>query len=542
MDNDSFEHLTYGELLNRAAARWGDQEAIVFEEQRYTYSDLRKHVDQLAKGLIEIGVQKGDKVSVWLNNCPEWLFYFYAVAKIGGVLVPVNTRFKASELAYVIGQSDSSVLVIGKPYRTTNYFDIVKEAVPDLQALKPDEMISQDFPYLRRIITVGDTYPGALTHEGVFQLGTQVADSVLEQREAEVDSGDIFNILYTSGTTGFPKGAMHSHKMIVNMRDAADRLQMTEKDRILLFLPLFHVFGSLAGATAACTKGACLVLMEAFDAGIALQRIEEEGITLIYAFETMFFDMMNHPDFNRYSRASLRSGICPVPPYVAKQVLEKFCHVANGYGMTETTSLTSLSLPDDPFDKIINSNGKPLPGFSVKVVDPDTGDELPANHSGELCVKGHPVMLGYYKKPEETKKVIDQDGWFHTGDRANLDEEGYVHIVGRIKDMIRVGGENVDPVEVEAMLSKHPSVYRVSVVSMPHERLGEAVAAFVQLRENMSVPPTELIDYCKNKIASFKIPKKIFFIDEFPMTPTGKIQKYLLRERAKEQAESEMNS
>jgi fatty-acyl-CoA synthase len=527
---------TFGKLLDTSAEKWGAYEALVFYGQRFTYSQVKEQVDIVAKGLIDIGVKKGDKVSIWLNNCPEWAFLFFAAAKVGAAIIPINTRFKSKELSYVLGQSDSSFLIIGRPFLSVNYFEILKEIIPEVITAGNGEINSNQYPLLKRIISVGCDYEGTTNYEELKIRGENTADSILFEREAQVDPDDLFNIIYTSGTSGFPKGVMHSHKIIANMRNAANRLEMTEKDRLLLFLPLFHVYGSLLGVTAAFLKGACVVLMDSFDPGKSLRLIDEEKITLLYGLDTMYFDMINHQNYHKYSRDSLRLTICASPPFITKEILEKkLCRrLVNAYGMTETTSITSMSFVDDPEEKVISTNGFPLPDFSLKIVDPFTGDELPRNEVGELCIKGHPVMLGYYKNPSETERVIDHEGWFHTSDSAYIDEEGYLKIVGRIKDIIRVGGENVDPIEVESLLCTNPAIYRVSVVAAPDQRLGEVCYAFVQFHEGKTANLTELIDFCRGKIASFKIPRGITVIPEFPMTPTGKIQKFKLREMAKE--------
>jgi fatty-acyl-CoA synthase len=528
------EKTTFGTLLNTTAAKWGDSEALVYEGRRFTYSQVKEKVDQLAKGLIDIGVKKGDKISIWLNNCPEWIFLYFAAAKAGAVVIPINTRFKAKELSYVLGQSDSSFLVIGEPFHTVNYYEILKEIVPEVSNRVGEELFSENYPFLKKIISVGADYEGTVKYDDVFSRGLRVSDKTLQEREAQIDPDDLFNIIYTSGTTGFPKGAMHSHKMIANMRSAANRLEMNEDDKILLFLPLFHVYGCLLGVTAACIKGAGVVLMPGFDAGASVRLIDEEKVTLLYGLDTMYYDMINHSNYQKYSRESLRLAICASPPFITKDLMKKLCRITNAYGATETTSITTMSFAGDSVDKVSETNGYPLPDLSLKVIDPYTGQEMPRNVPGELCVKGHSVMLGYYKKSDETKKALDKDGWFHTGDNAIIDEDGYVKIIGRYKDLIRVGGENVDPTEIESLLATHPSVYRVSIVAVPDQRLGEVCFAFVQLFEDREATESELIEYCKGKIASFKIPKVVSIIQEFPMTPTGKIQKFKLREMAQD--------
>ncbi|PWA12164.1 hypothetical protein DCC39_06945 [Pueribacillus theae] len=525
---------TFGDLLNSASSTWGDSKAIIYNEKSYTYLNLNNITDLLAKGLLSYGVQKGDKVALWLNNSPEWFFFYYAIAKIGAVIVPINTRFRSNDLEYVLKQSDSSLLVLGNSYRNANYYEILKGITPELEHSIPGQLKAEKLPRLRKVISVGFLSTSTISFKDLIDRGKQISNDELRKRESEVSPEDLFAIYYTSGTTGFPKGVMHSHKMIINMNNVAERLQMKSSDKILLFLPLFHVYASQVGLTAACTRGACIVLMEAFESGKVIKLIKEEKVSILYGFDSMYLDIMNDPNFNQKSIKSIRVAMCSGTKGILEKVVKKNdFKVVNSYGMTESTGVTSLTFLDDSDDTIISKNGYPLPGISIKIVDPYTKQTLSNGNSGEICVKGHSVMLGYYNKPIETKEVLTEDGWLYTGDKGYIDELGYLHLSGRIKDIIRVGGENVDPIEVDAVLISHPAVFKACTIAVPDERLTEVCASFVQLQVNKNkINEEELISYCKTKIASFKVPRYIFIVDEFPTTTTGKVQNFKLKQMA----------
>ncbi|MBX6378112.1 MAG: AMP-binding protein, partial [Clostridia bacterium] len=465
------ERMTLGQLLDRAASLFGDRDAYVFQGRRLSYRQLRDEVELLARGLIGLGVEKGEKISLWLPNSLEWVYAYFAAAKIGAVLVPVNTRFKKDEAGYVIRQSDSSVLLFADRFRNIDYLEMV-------EALR-----AEGLPQVRHLVVKGQRRPeGAVGFEEVVALGRQVPVEALRQREASVDPDDLVLLVYTSGTTGFPKGAMHSHKIIRNMADAAERMKLGPDDKVVLYMPLFHVYGCFAGVLCFMYAGGCIVLMELFDAEESLRLMERERATIVYGMDTMYHDQMRLPNFAQFDLRSLRFGLCPGTGDFVRRVRRAFCPVSNVYGMTETTSITSFSFLDDPEEKVADTQGYPLPGFQCKVVDPQSGATLPPGTTGELCVRGHPVMLGYYKKPEETAKVLEPDGWFHTGDAAQLTPDGYIRLAGRIKEMYRVGGENVDPVEVEVVLARHPAVSMAKVLGVPDQRLGEVGMAFIQLK------------------------------------------------------------
>ena len=533
---DWFEKVTVGEQLDRIAARYGEREAITFKGQRWTFQQLQQDSDAAARGLMQCGVRPGDKVMLWLTNCPEWLHIEYAVAKIGAILVPVNTRFRTSDLDYVLRQSDSSTLITTDHAGPVGYLDMVRELIPDLDA-NPDANALQveAFPELRRVITVCESaYPGTLRWRDVVASGAAVAPEALLARQWAVDPDDTMLIMYTSGTTGFPKGVMHSHNIQRNVIDEANRMAVRSTDTTLMYLPLFHAFGLYEGAMMLILTGSRQILMDVFDVGEALRLIESEKVTMIHGFDTHFQDLADHPDCERTDRSSLRVGILaaglPSTEPVARRAQGRLGVTVSGWGMTEVGVGASLGYPTDSEDDRCAASGAPLPGYAFKIVDPDTGEPVPHGTPGELCCRGYAVMQGYYKKPEETAKAIDADGWLHSGDMATMREDGTLRFLGRYKEMLKVGGENVDPVEIEALLLTHPAVHQVKVVGVPDARLQEVACACVVLKEGAQVEPDALLALCKGKIASFKIPRHVLFRKEYPMTSSGKVQKFRLSE------------
>lgn len=535
MNDDWQDRKTLGQLLEEAAAKFGGREAWCYKGQRLTYRVLRERVDRLAAGLVRLGIKKGDKVAVWLPNYLEWVYAYFAVAKIGAAIVPVNTRFKTHEAEYVIGQSESSALIIADRFLNVDFAGMVTELCPELAHAKPGQLSAARLPHLHSVICLSDKrYDGMYSFAEVTALGTDFPSDDLRRIESAVDPDEVMIIIYTSGTTGFPKGVMHSHKVIRNMSDAADRLGMTEQDCAVLYLPFFHVYGAFIAAISAVLKGSRLVLMDTFDVAESLRLMEKERATIVYGTAPMFYDQLCHADLGHTDLSSLRSGVLRsgaanlVP--LQKDVMARMCKDLRGtFGMTELSSIVTLTFEHDPLERLFTTSGYPLPGFQLKIVDQESGRSLPPNSVGELCAKGHPVMLGYYKKPEETAKAIDVDGWLHTGDLALLDNQGYMRCVGRLKEMYRVGGENTDPVEVEALLLQHPAVGTVNVTGVPDKRLGEVGMAFVQFKRGMGASEQELIDFCRGKIAGFKVPRYVMTVEDWPMTASGKVQKFELR-------------
>jgi fatty-acyl-CoA synthase len=533
---DWFEKVTVGEQLDRIVARYGPREAITFKGRRWTFQQLKEDTDAAARGLIQCGVRPGDKVMLWLTNCPEWLHIQYAVAKIGAVLVPVNTRFRTSDLDYVLRQSDSSTLITTDQSGPVGYLDMVRALIPNLDTSADANALQVDaFPELRRVITVCETaYPGTLRWRDVVTSGTVVSTEDLQMRQQAVDPDDTMLIMYTSGTTGFPKGVMHNHNILRNVTDEANRMAVRSTDITLMYLPLFHAFGLYEGAMMLILTGSRQILMDVFDVGEALRLIESEQVTMIHGFDTHFQDLADHPDCERTDRSSLRTGILaaglPSTEPVARRAQGRLGTTVSGWGMTEVGVGAALGYPTDSEDDRCAASGAPLPGYEFKIIDPETGDPVPYGTPGELCCRGYGVMQGYYKKPEETVKAIDAAGWLHSGDMATMREDGTIRFLGRYKEMLKVGGENVDPVEIEALLLRHPAVNQVKVVGVPDARLQEVACACVVLEEGAQVEPGDLLALCKGKIASFKVPRHVLFRKEYPMTSSGKVQKFRLSE------------
>ena len=533
---DWFEKITVGGQLDRMAARCGAREAVAFKGERWSFEQLKADTDAAARGLMQCGVRTGDKVSLWLTNRPEWLHILYAVAKIGAVLVPINTRFRTAELDYVLRQSDSSTLITTDRSGPVGYLDMTRELLPDLEASADANDLRIDaFPELRRVITVCDTsYAGTLRWRDVVAAGAAVSPEELQARQQAVNPDDTTIIMYTSGTTGFPKGVMHNHNMLRTVIDTANRLAVRSTDVTLMYLPLFHAFGLYEGALMLILTGSRQVLMDVFEAGEALRLIESEGVTMIHGFDTHFQDLADHPDCEATDRSSLRVGLLaaglPSSEPVARRAQGRLSGTVSGWGMTEVGVGAALGYPTDSEDDRCAASGAPLPGYAFKIADPETGAPLPDDTPGELCCRGYGVMQGYYKKPAETAQAIDAEGWLHSGDMATMREDGTIRFLGRYKEMLKVGGENVDPVEIEALLLTHPAVNQVKVVGVPDARLQEVACACVVLEAGAQVAPDDLLALCRGKIASFKIPRHVLFRKEFPMTSSGKVQKFRLSE------------
>lgn len=511
-------NVSIGQLLDRAVERFGDREAYVFERERLTYAQLSDRVDLYSRALMAQGIVQGDKISIWMANNLDWVLVYLAVARIGGVLVPVNTGFKVDEAAYVVGQSDSVMLVVGARVRDRSL------ATEALQVLE-DERVSA-----RTVVVVGGPCPdGATPVDALLSRAVEISDEALAGRKARVGADDVVLTLYTSGTTGFPKGAMHSHKVIQNMSDAADRMRLSPEDKVVLYLPLFHVFGA-AAVISYMYAGGCIVLVESYDVAHTLELMELERATVVYGISTMYYDQMQHPDFARRDLSSIRLCLTPGTGDLVRMTSERMGPAVNVYGMTETTSITALTSLEDTMERRADTVGRPLPGFEVKIVDPN-GASLPPDSVGELVLRGHPVMLGYYKQPEATAEVLDHEGWFSTGDAASFTTDGYVRYAGRIKDMFRVGGENVDPIEVETVLMRHPAVAMATVTGIPDVRLDEVGIAHVQLLNGAVATSKELREFVRERLAHYKVPRHVVFVDDFPKTASGKIQKFVLRKQ-----------
>jgi fatty-acyl-CoA synthase len=513
---------TIGENLRRTVQRHADRDALVVRSQNYraTYQQLYDATSALARALIASGIDPGDRVGIWSPNRFEWVITQYATARVGAILVNVNPAYKSSELRYVLQQSGVKLLLLAREFRGTDYVALLEEVRPDCPAL--EEAIVLDVEWT-----------------DLMQRGALVTETQLAAREGVLQFDDPINIQYTSGTTGFPKGATLSHHNILNNGFfIGETLGYTERDRVCIPVPFYHCFGMVLGNLACTTHGACMVIPgEAFDALSALETTAEERCTALYGVPTMFIAELTHPRFAEFDLTSLRTGImagspCPVDVMKKVQSVMHMSDVTICYGMTETSPVSTQSLLDDPLEKRVSTVGKVHPHVEVKIIDAETGRIVPPGTPGELCTRGYSVMLGYWDNDAATREAIDAARWMHTGDVATMDAEGYVNIVGRIKDMIIRGGENIYPREVEEYLLTHPDVVDVQVIGVPSERYGEEVMAWVRARPDATLTGEVLSLFCRGRIASYKIPVYWRFVDSFPMTVTGKIQKYRMREVA----------
>jgi fatty-acyl-CoA synthase len=512
---------TIGANLERIARRFGDREALVsrHQQRRYTYAQLDGAVDALARGLIAAGVEAGDRVGIWAPNCAEWVLTQYATAKAGAILVNINPAYRVAELEYALRQSGVRLLISATDFKTSDYRAMVSE-------------VRGSLPSLERAVYIGT--PG---WDELIAGGETVPAFALRSRMAGLSCEDAINIQYTSGTTGFPKGATLSHRNILNNGYLSGGvLGYTEADRVCVPVPLYHCFGMVLGSLGAITHGACLVLPSpAFDPGETLAAVAEERCTSLYGVPTMFIAELEHPDFGSFDLSSLRTGMmggAPCPVEVMRDVVRDMHmeEVAIVYGMTETSPASTLTRRDDSLERRVETVGRPLPHVEVQIVSPETGAVVGVGSTGELCTRGYSVMLGYWDEPDKTAEAIDADGWMHTGDLATMDTDGYCKIVGRIKDMVIRGGENIYPREIEELLFTHPDVVDAQVVGVPDERYGEELVAWIRVRPGASLDAGAVRDFCGARIARFKVPRHVLFADAFPMTVTGKPQKFKLRE------------
>ena len=503
----------------------GDGDALISVEQglRFTYREFAAAVDEVAAGLVAVGVQVGDRVGIWSPNCAEWVLVQYATARIGAILVTINPAYRVAELEYVLNQSGSSVLVAAESFSQNDYRRMIEEVW--------DRVPAQQVVYLQ-----------TPDWEDLLAAGAAISADQLEERAAGLRPDDAINIQYTSGTTGFPKGATLSHRNILNNGFfVGEACGYTPADRVCIPVPFYHCFGMVLGNLACTTHGAAMVVPSAgFDAAAALRACEQERCTSLYGVPTMFIAELGEPDLDRYDLSSLRTGIMagsPCPVEVMKQVVNRMnmAEVTIAYGMTETSPVSTQTSVDDSLDKRVATVGRAHPHVEVRIADPDTGETVPRGAAGEFMTRGYSVMLGYWDDEARTTEAVDEEGWMHTGDLAVMDDDGYINIVGRIKDMIIRGGENVYPREIEEYLYRHPDVVEVQVIGVPDARYGEEIMAWVQLRDGASLDADDIKEFCRGQIAHYKIPRYVKFTDQFPMTITGKIQKYLMREQSVEE-------
>lgn len=535
---DKLFDRTLGDWLEHWASVTPDKEYIVYADRdlRFTWSRFNRRVDDMAKGLMAIGVERGTHVGLWAANVPDWLTILYACAKVGAVAVTVNTNYKQSELEYLCRHSDMHTLCIVDREKDSDFVDMTYEMLPELKTSERGHLKSKRFPMMKNVVYIGqEKHRGMFNTPELLLLGNNVTDDRLEEAKRLVLAHDVVNMQYTSGTTGFPKGVMLTHHNITNNGYlTGEHMAFTEEDKLCCCVPLFHCFGVVLATMNCLTHGCTQVMVERFDPLVVLASIHKERCTALYGVPTMFIAQLHHPMFDLFDLRSLRTGImagalCPVE--LMRQVQEKmYMRVTSVYGLTEASPGMTATRIDDPFDVRCHTVGRDFAFTEVKVIDPETGEECVDGVQGEMCCRGYNVMKGYYKDEEGTANAIDRNGFLHSGDLGVKDAEGNYRITGRIKDMIIRGGENIYPREIEEFLYHLDGIKDVQVVGLPSPKYGEVVAAFIILKDGASLVESDIRDFCKSKIARYKIPKHVFFVDQFPMTGSGKIQKFKLKE------------
>ncbi len=540
---DLHTDLTIGEYFDRKVAEQPGHEFVVYPDRdlRWTYAEFDERVTNLAKGLLAIGLRKGDHLGIWARNVPDWLTFAFATAKIGVVLVTVNPVYKSHELAYVIKQSDMKALVVIDSFRDVDYIRIVRELVPESQTQERGRMSSEEFPRLKSLIYMGpEKHRGFYSMPELLILGEHADDGLYAEAREGQHADDVINMQYTSGTTGFPKGVMLTNRNILNNGFyIGERQKLTSADRVCLPVPYFHCFGIVLGVLAVLTHAATVVGVEQFDPLMVLAAVQKERATALYGVPTMFIAELAHPMFDVFDLTSMRTGIMagsPCPIETMRQVIDRMhaSEMTICYGLTEASPVFTQTTTDDTLERKCETVGRKHDQVEVRVVDPETGEDCLPGVQGELLCRGYNIMKGYYNMPEATATAVDKDGWLHSGDLGTVDEDGYYRVTGRIKDMIIRGGENIYPREIEEFLYTMPGVKDVQVVGVPDEKYGEVVGAFVMRADGSDIAEGDVQEYCRARIARYKAPKHVFFVDEFPMTASGKIQKYKLREMAKE--------
>jgi fatty-acyl-CoA synthase len=547
---------TIPEHFARIVAKYPDREAVVSlpQEERFTYQEFSDRIDELARGLVGVGYQKGDRIGIWSTNNSEWLLLQMATARIGAILVNINPAYRPRELTYALQRSEVQGLFVIPSFRSSDYIAMLVEAIPELKSAKPAEVRSKEFPALRRVVVYEPSYiehtlrpySGFTTWKEVIELAATVSMEQVDAITNSLDRDDAINIQYTSGTTGFPKAVVLSHLNILNNAYFSARaMHFTAQDRLCISVPFYHCFGMVLANLLCFSVGACAIIpCEHFDAELVLKAIEKEKCTAIHGVPTMFIAELEHPRFKEFKLDSLRTGImagAPCPPALMQRVIDDMhCReILIGYGETEASPLTHLTTREDSFERRIETVGKNLPHQEVKVVDISTGQTVPVGEVGEICFRGYHIMKGYYGDENATHKAIDANGWLHSGDLGTMDADGYVKITGRLKEMIIRGGENIYPREIEDFLFTHPKISEVAVFGVPDEFYGEEIMAWIQLHSGESMTEDEVRGFCKGNIAHFKIPKYIWFVEEFPMTVTGKLQKYRMRAIALEKMKTQ---
>ena len=530
---------TLGDFFDAMAMRQGEHEALVSRHQglRLSYAQLKREVDRLASSLLRSGLRKGDRIGIWAHNGVEWVLMQLATAKVGVILVNINPAYRTSEVEYALNKVGCRALVTMTRFKTSDYLAMLRELAPELANCAPGELRAGRLPELRLVVTLGDAeQPGMLRFADWMAQGSP-DDPALAPAAASLDAHDPINIQFTSGTTGFPKGATLTHSNILNNGYfIGEAMKLTAADRLCIPVPLYHCFGMVLGNLACLTHGATIVYPnDGFDPLLTLQTVQEEACTGLHGVPTMFIAMLDHPRFAEFNMDTLRTGIMagsPCPTEVMKRVVRDMhlSEITIAYGMTETAPVSCQSSTDTPLDKRVSTVGQVQPHLEVKIIDPQSGATVPPGTPGELCTRGYSVMHGYWGDAQKTQEAIDPEGWMHTGDLATMDAEGYVNIVGRIKDMVIRGGENIYPREVEEFLYRHPMVQDVQVVGVPDAKYGEELCAWIIAKPGMSPTDDDIRTFCQGQIAHYKIPRHIRFVQSFPLTITGKVQKFKIRE------------
>jgi fatty-acyl-CoA synthase len=531
---------TVGDMFDDIVEMYPDTDALVslHEGKRYTYRELQKEVRRAAKGFLSLGIKKGDRVALWATNNSEWIVTQFATAYIGAILVNINPAYRTHELDYVLKQSESQTIILIDKFKTSDYIKMFYEVCPEAKNSKPGQIASENLPLLKNAILLrGEKQGGMFAWDEILKMGDEMPDAVVCATQNTLYFDDPINIQYTSGTTGFPKGVVLTHHNIINNGYfIGGYMKFTEKDRLCIPVPFYHCFGMVLSTLACITHGSTLVLpAEYFDPLKTLEAIEKERCTAVHGVPTMFIAELEHPEFSKFNLSTLRTGImagspCPIEVMKKVNTLMNMKDVVIVYGQTETSPGLTMSSVDDSLEKRVATVGRPMPHTELKIVDPRTGDIVDRGMPGEICARGYMLMKCYYRNPEATSLTIDDNKWIHTGDLGVMDDEDYIKITGRIKDMVIRGGENIYPREVEEFLYTHPDISDAQVIGVPDMKYGEELMAWVKLKNGTNITEQDIKDYCRGKIAHYKIPRYIKFVDEFPMTVTGKIQKYKMRE------------